>query len=81
MNENENPLISLENLALYHQLSNDELETVLGTLTDLINERFDGLDLVLDYILNGAVDVDDKEYQEVNYDKSFINRVLFGKYC
>lgn len=62
MNENENPLISLENLALYHQLSNDELETVLGTLTDLINERFDGLDLVLDYILNGAVDVDDKEY-------------------
>lgn len=62
MNENENPLISLENLALYHQLSNDELETVLGTLTDLINERFDGLDIVLDYILNGAVDVDDKEY-------------------
>ena len=62
MNENENPLISLENLALYHQLSNDELETVLGTLTDLINEKFDGLDIVLDYILNGAVDVDDKEY-------------------
>lgn len=62
MNENENPLISLENLALYHQLSNDELETVLGTLTDLINEKFDGLDTVLDYILDGAVDADEREY-------------------
>lgn len=59
---NENPLISLENLAEYHQLSNDEFETALGTLTDLINEKFEGLDIVLDYILNGAVDVDDKEY-------------------
>lgn len=62
MNENENPLISLENLALYHQLSNDELETVLGTLTDLINEKFDGLDTVLDYILDGSVDADEREY-------------------
>ena len=62
MNENENPLISLENLALYRQLSNDELETVLGTLTDLINEKFDGLDIVLDYILDGAVDADEREY-------------------
>jgi len=62
MNENNNPLISLENLAEYHQLNNGVLEATLGTLTNLINERFDGLDIVLDYILNGSIDVDDKEY-------------------
>lgn len=62
MNENNNPLVSLENLTLYHQLSNGVLEATLDTLTNLINERFDGLDIVLDYILNGSIDVDDKEY-------------------
>lgn len=62
MNENEDVLISLDNLAEYHELSNAELEASYDALTDLINEKFAGLDIILDDIIDGAIDADDREY-------------------